>query len=87
MHYFDVAANQLTGPLVGLETLAVISEVDKLLLHPEARVPLPNVLNASLNNFEGSLPVSYYAAASAGGPDRLPLALVRPRPPRPAFCA
>eukprot|EP00892_Ulva_mutabilis_P010164 jgi/Ulvmu1/751/UM010_0125.1 len=76
VHYFDVAGNALTGPLIGLEVLAVISKVDALLVHPEAKVPLPNVLNASLNNFEGTLPIEYYAAASAGGPDRLPLVLI-----------
>lgn len=77
VHYFDISANQLTGPVEGLGQLSAVARVGTILLNPETRMPTPNVLNISGNNFEGALPLSYYADADAGGPDRLPLVVVR----------
>ena len=74
LHRLILANNRLTGPVSGMDKLGTFRDVAPSNAH---------LLNISGNNFEGELPLAFYAAASVGGPAKLPRIDVRPPlPPR-----
>lgn len=79
LHRLILANNRLTGPVSGMEKLGTFREVlpSSAAVTGTAVQTSTHLLNISGNNFEGELPPSFYAAASVGGPARLPRIDVR----------